>query len=83
VDRHVGVFAVIEAGAPQPGVIEIETERFDEVEVIAGVDRESHQVAGVGRNLRPVEDHVERGAHSVALADFSISKMNARAGSFD
>ncbi len=83
VDPHLGKLAVVEAGASQPGVVQVEAERLDEVKIVAGVDAETHQIAGVRRNLRAVQHDVEHPAHSPALAAFSMSRINDNAGSLD
>ena len=51
-DVDIGVLPVVEAGPPEPGVVESEPERLDQVEPVAGVDAQQHQIPGVRGNLR-------------------------------
>ena len=53
------VLVVVEAGAAQLLVVEGEAERLDQVQARAGVRAQADHVAGVGRDLGLVQDHVE------------------------
>ena len=52
-------FVIAEAGAPKPGLVELKPQRFDEVQHATGIGAEPYDVAGVGGNLRLIEDDVE------------------------
>ena len=52
---NVGKFAVVQPGAAEPGVVQLETEWPDQVQRRAAVGRQAYDVAGVGRNFRLVE----------------------------
>ena len=67
-DPHRGEFAVIETGAAQAGIIEGETQRFDQVQRAAGVGAEPDDVARVRRNLGFVEDDVKQRLRSLAAS---------------
>ena len=53
------VFVVIQASAAQALVVELETQRLDQVQVAAAVGAEPDNVAGIGRNFRLKKDYVE------------------------
>ncbi|SII79328.1 Uncharacterised protein [Mycobacteroides abscessus subsp. abscessus] len=59
VDGDVGEVVVVESGATQLRVREVEAEGFDDVEVRAGDGGEPDRVAGVAGDLRGVEDDVD------------------------
>ena len=67
-----GVFVVVETGAAQGLVVDVETERFDEMKFGAGVGAKADHVARVGRNFGLVEND---GKH---LSDFQ--KRRKRVG---
>ena len=50
VDR--GELVVVEAGAAHGFAIQAETQRFDEMELAAGVGGQADEIAGVGRDFR-------------------------------
>ena len=50
---------IVEAGAPQLLVVEVEAERCDQVQSRAGIRRKANHVAGIGRNLRRDQHDVE------------------------
>src|SRR4029079_7182815 len=54
-----GELVVVEPSPAQRGVVEVETERFDQVQTRAGVGAEPDDVAGVGRNFRLKKDDME------------------------
>ena len=60
VHRDIGEFVIVEAGAAQARVVELEAQRFDEMQPRAGVGAQANDVARVGRDLRLEEDDVER-----------------------
>ncbi len=53
---------VVEPGTTQLGMVEIETERPDQVQACAAVRAEANHVAGVRRNLGLIEDDVQHAA---------------------
>ena len=57
-DRDAGVLPVVEAGTPQPGLVQVETEGPDEVQACTRVGTKSYDIAGIGRNLGLVEHDV-------------------------
>jgi len=59
VNVNMGVLPIVEAGPPEPGVIEIESERSYQMQTIPGIDAQSHEIPGIGRDLRLVENDVE------------------------
>ena len=59
---HFGQFGVVEARPPQLAAPKAEPERFDQVQPRAGIRAQADDVAGVGRNLRLVEDDLKHGA---------------------
>ena len=81
----VGVVFVVEAGAPQLGVIPGEAVRADQMEPVAGVDTEPHQVPRVGCDLRPMDNHVQhvgsvdRRPQSAELALAALKDLTGRA----
>ena len=56
--RHV---MVVQAGAPQLGVFEIEPDRFDEVQDCAGHGAQADRRSGVAGDSRRIEAQVRRG----------------------
>src|SRR5699024_8063052 len=56
---HVGQVVVVQAGAAQLGVAQVEPEWFDQVQHHPGHRREPDRVTGVRRDARLVEDDVE------------------------
>jgi hypothetical protein len=59
VNVNVGVLPVVEAGPPEPGIIEIEPERSYQMQTIPGIDAQPHEIPGIGRDLRLMENDVE------------------------
>ncbi len=51
VDGHVGEFVVVKARPTELGIIEVETERFDQRERGADVGAKADDIASVGGNL--------------------------------
>ena len=58
-DLQAGVLVVVQPGASKLLVLQVESEGFDEVQPRAGVGSEADRVAGVGRNLRLVQQHIQ------------------------
>lgn len=56
-----GPLAIVETGAPQARLVELEPERPDEVQGAAGVGAKPYNVAGVRGDFRLKEDDVEHG----------------------
>src|SRR5690625_3547113 len=52
-------FPIIESGATQPLVVELETQRFYHMQVKPGIGAEANDVAGVGRNFRLIKNDIE------------------------
>ena len=63
---HIGELPVIKASAAHPGVVQLEAERFHQMQLSAGVGSQAHHVACVRWYLRLVKDDVER--HLIRLA---------------
>jgi hypothetical protein len=59
--QDAGAFVIVEPGAAQGLVAELEAEGFDKVELGPGVGAEADDVAGVGRNFGLVEDDCDHG----------------------
>lgn len=53
--------AIIQPGAAHPGVINGKSQRFDQVQTRARIGAQADHIAGIGRNLRLVEDDMEHG----------------------
>ena len=53
--------AIVEAGAAQARLVEIESQRPDEVQNAAGVGAKPYNVTGVRGDFRLIEDDVEHG----------------------
>jgi hypothetical protein len=56
---HIGPFAIIQPCPPQLPIIEREAERLDQMQTRPEVGGQTHDVAGIGRNLRLIEDDFE------------------------
>ena len=54
-------FVVVEAGTPQARLVQLESQRTDEVQNAAGVGAKPYNVAGVRGDFRLIEDDVEHG----------------------
>lgn len=54
-----GEFVIIQPGATQLPIVELETQRLHQMQVNAGVGAEANNVAGIRRNLWLIEDDVE------------------------
>ena len=63
VAEDAGVFVVVKAGAAQGLVVDVETERFDEVEFGAGIGAQPDDVAGIGGDFRLKEDDGDHGRY--------------------
>ncbi|MNH38532.1 hypothetical protein D3C79_995860 [compost metagenome] len=50
---------VIQPSTAQPLVVELEADRFDQVQRAATVGAEANDIAGIGRNFRLKEDDVK------------------------
>lgn len=58
-----GIFVIIQAGAAQAFIVQLVTQRLDEVQVAAGIGAEPDNVAGIGRYFRLEQDHVKHAQH--------------------
>ncbi|MNT14385.1 hypothetical protein D3C72_1493870 [compost metagenome] len=54
-----GILVVVEAGAAQTFVVQLEAQRLDQMQVAAAVGAEPDNVAGIRWNFRLKEDHVK------------------------
>ncbi len=59
VHGDVGVFTVVQPGAAQAPLIQLETERLDQMQGGAGVGGQAHDVAGVGRYFRLEQSNIQ------------------------
>ncbi len=57
---HAGELVVIEPGAPHAGIVEREAERFDQMQLGAGIGAQANDVAGVGRDFRLDQDDMKQ-----------------------
>jgi len=57
------VLVIIEAGTAQALIVQLEAQRFYQVQTAAGIGAEPDNVAGIRRNLRLKKDHVEHARH--------------------
>jgi len=64
---HASEIVVIQPGAGQMLVGQVESERLDQVEPTAGIGREADDVAGVGRDLGLEENDFEHRAGAFGL----------------
>ena len=62
VHAHARVLVVVEARALHVAIVEAEAQRFDEMQLDAGIGGEPDRVAGVGRDLGMDQDDGEHGA---------------------
>ena len=53
------VLMIIQPGAAQPFVVQLETQRFDQVQAATGVGAEPDNVAGIRRNFRLEKDYMK------------------------
>jgi hypothetical protein len=53
------MLSIVEAGPPKPGVVEVEPERPHQMQTIPRVDAQAHEIAGIGRDLRPMKNDVK------------------------
>ena len=60
-NRDRGEFVIVQAGSQQLLVLQRKPQRFDQVQLRAGIGTESDDVAGVRRNFRLKENDVEHG----------------------
>lgn len=58
-----GIFVIIQAGAAQAFIVQLVTQRLDQVQVAAGIGAEPDNVAGIGRYFRLEQDHVKHAQH--------------------
>jgi dihydroorotate dehydrogenase (NAD+) catalytic subunit len=65
---HLRHLAIVEPGAPDPGLVELEAERMHEVQGGADVGAEPDDIPRVRRNLRLIEDQVEHDNGRVDVA---------------
>ena len=73
---HIGVFVIIQAGAAQLFVIQLETERADQVQLRSSVGAQANNVAGVGRNLGLIQDYIKHQVVSVKSAPSGIGNSD-------
>ena len=62
-DGHEFAAAAFQAGAAQAFIVQLVTQRLDEVQVAAGIGAEPDNVAGIGRYFRLEQDHVKHAQH--------------------
>lgn len=55
------VLVIVQAGASELLVAEVEAERLDQVQARAGVGAQANHIARVGRNFRLKQDDIEDG----------------------
>ena len=55
-----GPFVIVQPGAPQPAVVQLEAERFDEMQSAAGVGAQPYNVPGVAGNLWLEQGYVKQ-----------------------
>lgn len=55
------IFMIIQSGAAQAFVVQLESQRFDQVQLAATVGAQADNVAGVRRNFRLIEYDVKHG----------------------
>src|ERR1700754_5306392 len=58
VHRYAGELVVIQSGAAQAGVVQLETKRSHQVQSRAGIGAQANDIARIGRNLRSEQDDV-------------------------
>ena len=58
-NSHFGQITIVETCAFQLPILEVEAERFDQMQPRAGVGTEPDDVAGVRRDLGPEQDDVK------------------------
>ena len=56
-----GKFVIIQPGAAQLLMFHVKPQRFDQVQLHAGIGAEADDIAGVGRNFRFKQDNMEHG----------------------
>ena len=66
-------------GVTQARIVEFESERFDQMQLCAGIGAQPDHVAGIGRNLRLVEHDMQH-ARIIARRSLVVSRAE-RAGS--
>ncbi len=67
-----GEFVVIQPGAPQAAVIQRETQRLNQVKPHTGVGAQADDIAGVGGDLRLVEDDFQHSGDSVPVRSSAV-----------
>ena len=60
VDRNLDAFAVIQSSPTKPGIVQIKSERFDQVQSAAGIGAKPDDVPGVRWNLGRYQDNIEQ-----------------------
>ena len=63
-----GELVIIQAGAAQALVIPHKTERFNQMQAIAGVGTQADDVAGIRRNFRLVQNNIQHDSGMSAWA---------------
>ena len=81
--HHVGELAVVEARPSKANIVEVETQWFDEMQLAACVDRQTHQIARVGRYLGSPKNYIEHITQRSPRRAFSNRRRKLSAGSFD
>jgi dihydroorotate dehydrogenase (NAD+) catalytic subunit len=64
-----GELPVVQPGAAQALVVEFESQRVDQVQGTAGIGAQAYDIAGVGRDLRLIQDDVEQARISISMAE--------------
>ena len=57
---HLGELVIIQARPAQPLVVDIESQGVNQMQGAAGIGAQAYDIAGVGRNLRLIQDHIEQ-----------------------
>jgi hypothetical protein len=56
---QIGIFVIIQSGAPQLFIIQRKSEWPDQMQLRPGVGAQANDVPGIRRNLRLEEDHIK------------------------
>lgn len=56
---QLGPFVVIQAGTLELAVIQRKAERMEQMQTAAGIGAKAYDIAGVGRNLRLIQDNMK------------------------
>jgi hypothetical protein len=58
---HRGILVIIKASAPHAGILKWKPERFDQVQLGAGICTQANDIAGVGRDFRLDQYNMKHG----------------------